>query len=189
MWYIDYMELFVHITPKQRKVLEFIRHKITKENIPPTIREIAGALGFSSTGTVRDYLKALEKKGYIKRGNKKSRAIALAQGSAVKIPLVSTIPAGKPDSAYEDTRDYLDLERMFSKDATHTDIFAMEVEPSCFSCLFDFFYGSFFMVVFCDHSYGGRTAGYLIWLLYNSKIDYFELVWEVCGFGEVVYQT
>lgn len=64
------------LTKKQERVLEFIREKV-RRNIPPTIREIARELGFSSTGTVRDYLNALQSKGYLKRSSNKSRGIEL----------------------------------------------------------------------------------------------------------------
>jgi len=43
------------LTQKQRKVLEFIQQRM-REDLPPTIREIGRHMGFSSTGTVRDYL-------------------------------------------------------------------------------------------------------------------------------------
>ena len=69
----------IELTAKQEKVLKFIRERVG-ENLPPTIREIAGEMGFSSTGTVRDYLEALRKKGYLKRINNKSRAIVLLKG-------------------------------------------------------------------------------------------------------------
>ena len=45
----------LYLTPKQEKVLNFIRKRIG-ERLPPTIREIGEELGFKSTGTVRDYL-------------------------------------------------------------------------------------------------------------------------------------
>ena len=60
------MDIIKDLTIKQRRVLLFIQDKIKKEGIPPTIREIAHHFGFRSTGTVRDYLNNLKKKGYIK---------------------------------------------------------------------------------------------------------------------------
>ena len=42
---------------------KFIYDTIKMDKIPPTVREIASHFKFSSTGTVRDYLKALVKKG------------------------------------------------------------------------------------------------------------------------------
>jgi repressor LexA len=127
------MKLFVKITPKQQKVLDFIQDKITKDNLPPTIREIAAALGFSSTGTVRDYLKTLEKKGYLKRANNKARSMELLQGGPHKIRLLSSIPAGKPNEAHEDKDTYLDLEQMFSRKSAKGEVFALKVKGDSMS--------------------------------------------------------
>ncbi|MDD5729707.1 MAG: transcriptional repressor LexA, partial [Candidatus Omnitrophica bacterium] len=94
----------------------------------PTIREIARESGFSSTGTVRDYLAALEKKGYLKRTNNKSRAIELLQNTFNKIPIISTIAAGKPSFAYEDIEGYVDTDDLFLGRLTFDDIFALKVK-------------------------------------------------------------
>jgi repressor LexA len=95
------------LTRKQTQVLKFIQQSI-ETHIPPTIREIAKELGFSSTGTVRDYLKILQKKGYLKRANNKSRAIELLKNNPFKVPIIATIPAGGPDLAYEDVQGYIE---------------------------------------------------------------------------------
>ena len=97
---------FEGLTAKQEKVLKFIRERVG-ENLPPTIREIAGEMGFGSTGTVRDYLAALQKKGYLTRANNKSRAIQLLN----KIPIISSIAAGAPSLAYEDIEGYVEVSR------------------------------------------------------------------------------
>ena len=99
----------VELTTKQEKVLKFIRERVG-ERLPPTIREIAGEIGVSSTGTVRDYLAALQKKGYLKRTNNKSRAIELLD-SPGKIPIISSIAAGEPKLAYEDIEGYVEIAR------------------------------------------------------------------------------
>lgn len=111
------METNRELTLKQNKVLSFIEERINS-GIPPTIREIAGELGFSSTGTVRDYLKALEKKGYLRRTNNKSRAIEL----------IGSIPAGNPDSAFEDIQDHIELEKIFPVSGRKNDIFALKIK-------------------------------------------------------------
>ncbi|MFA5338829.1 MAG: transcriptional repressor LexA [Candidatus Omnitrophota bacterium] len=103
------MKPHVELTAKQEKVLKFIRERVG-ERLPPTIREIAGEIGVSSTGTVRDYLAALQKKGYLKRTNNKSRAIELLD-SPNKIPIISSIAAGQPKLAYEDTEGYVEIAR------------------------------------------------------------------------------
>jgi len=65
------------LTAKQKQVLKFIHDAIKTDHLPPTVREIASHFNFSSTGTVRDYLKALVNKGYIRVKAHKSRAIEI----------------------------------------------------------------------------------------------------------------
>jgi repressor LexA len=115
------------LTPKQEKVLEFIKRRV-QENIPPTIREIAKASGFSSTGTVRDYLAALQKKGYLRRTSNKSRAIELLKNAFNKIPVIASITAGKPDLAYEDIQGYIDTNDLFLGRLAQSDCFALRVK-------------------------------------------------------------
>ena len=116
-----------NLTEKQKKVLEFIRERV-REELPPTIREIAAKLGFSSTGTVRDYLEALEKKGYLRRTSNKSRAIELLKDSPHKIPVIASITAGKPDLAYEDIQGYIDTNDLFLGRLAQSDCFALRVK-------------------------------------------------------------
>ena len=78
------------LTTKQKEVFEFIKTRI-RENIPPTIREIACHMGFSSTGTVRDYLKALADKGYLKRQSNLSRSIQLLKDKMKYIGKIATV--------------------------------------------------------------------------------------------------
>ena len=121
------MEPNQELTPKQHKVFRFIRERI-HQDIPPTIREIARELGFSSTGTVRDYLSALEKKGYLKRKNNLARSIELLTDTFNKIPIIASIAAGKPDLAYEDIQGYVELDCVLPRASGQSDIFALKVK-------------------------------------------------------------
>lgn len=112
------------LTSKQNRVLEFIAERI-RENIPPTIREIGEHMGFKSTGTVRDYLKALENKGYLKRESNISRSIELLRDTLRKIPILGSIPAGGPDLAYENIEGYVELDDVL---AGKPDLFALKVK-------------------------------------------------------------
>jgi len=115
------------LTPKQRKVLEFIEKRV-RENIPPPLREIAAHMRFSSTGTVRDYLNALEKKGYLKRQGRLSRGVELLKQAFNKIPIIASIPAGQPSSAYEDIQGYIDPQELFPAGANAKEVFALRVK-------------------------------------------------------------
>ena len=122
------MRLNPELTPKQRRVFEFIAERI-QSNIPPTIREIAKHMGFSSTGTVRDYLKALGGKGYIRQGkNRLSRSIEILKYNLTRIPILAGIPAGEPNLAYEDTEGHVELNDLLTRRTIQKDIFALKVK-------------------------------------------------------------
>ncbi len=113
------------LTQKQKEVLRFIYDSIRGNNLPPTIREIASHFGFKSTGTVRDYLTALVKKGYIKVSANKSRAIELVKEALFSIPIVGQVRAGLPTLAVEEIEGYLNLDSLvFSDEST----FALRVK-------------------------------------------------------------
>ncbi|MDP8259654.1 MAG: transcriptional repressor LexA [Candidatus Gygaella obscura] len=100
-----------NLTQKQAKVLKFIQERVGK-NLPPTIREIAQAMGFSSTGTVRDYLNSLKEKGFIKIHAKKARSIELLRKPFIGVPILGKIPAGTPNLATEYLEDYFSLDNI-----------------------------------------------------------------------------
>jgi repressor LexA len=79
----------------------------------PTVREIAQAVGVSSTATIHQHLAALEAKGFIRRGSYKHRSIELphANRPAVSVPLLGRIAAGQPILASENREDDLPLPR------------------------------------------------------------------------------
>jgi repressor LexA len=61
------------LTDRQREALRCIVESIEDRMMPPTLREIGNQMGIKSTNGVNDHLKALEKKGYIKRHKNTSR--------------------------------------------------------------------------------------------------------------------
>jgi len=99
------------LSPKQKEVFSFIRESILRKNLPPTLREIAVYFGFSSTGTVRDYLESLCKKGYIKLNPRRARAIELIKGSS-GIPVLGRVSAGHPKLAEEDIEGYIGFDEL-----------------------------------------------------------------------------
>ena len=62
--------------PRQRKILDFILGTIEDRGYPPSVREIAEAVGLASPSTVHAHLEALQRKGYLRRDATKPRAIA-----------------------------------------------------------------------------------------------------------------
>lgn len=107
------------LTSKQKEVLKFIYESIKGNSLPPTVREIAEHFHFSSTGTVRDYLRALVSKGYIRTTRLKSRAIELVREALFSIPILGKVQAGLPNLAIEEIEGYLNLDSLvFSDDST-----------------------------------------------------------------------
>ena len=63
------------LTERQEAILEFIRQSIRERGYPPTLREIGAQMNIRSTNGVSDHLRALERKGYLRREDMKSRAL------------------------------------------------------------------------------------------------------------------
>lgn len=112
------------LTDKQKNVLKFIYTSIRHNQSPPTIREIGEKFGFSSTGTVRDYLHALVAKGYIRVREGKSRAIELVKEALFQVPVLGRVQAGMPVYAAEDLLGYLNLDQFAFPGP---DVFALRV--------------------------------------------------------------
>lgn len=55
------------LSPRQQDVVDFILSTVAQRGIPPTYREIGDALGIASTNGVADHIKALIKKGYLRK--------------------------------------------------------------------------------------------------------------------------
>jgi len=93
------------LTEKQENVFRFICEQQQNRGYPPTIREIGDKFNLRSTGSVRDYLNALEKKGFINRNSRTSRGIEILKGNSTikarRIPLLGDIAAGNPIVADE----------------------------------------------------------------------------------------
>ncbi len=83
------------LTEKQKKVLNFIEEYMEKHGYPPSIREIARRFRITPRGAMM-HLVALEKKGFIRRGDGKARAIHLTKRTeAVMLPVLGEIAAGE----------------------------------------------------------------------------------------------
>ncbi len=67
------------LTKRQLQTLDFIRQSINQRGYPPTLREIGEHMGIRSTNGVNDHLRALERKGYLRREDMKSRALKLVE--------------------------------------------------------------------------------------------------------------
>src|SRR5436189_2701291 len=105
------------LTSRQKSVYEFIRTKIRARGYGPTVREIGLEFELASPNGVMCHLKALEKKGLIKREPNMSRAIMLATESVEQggLPLVGEIAAGALHEAIEQA-ERIDFGKLFDPD-------------------------------------------------------------------------
>ena len=105
------------LTERQEEIFLFIKNRIRDTGIPPTVREIGDSFGITVKGAY-DHLKAIEKKGFLRCEQNKSRSIELLVDNegmrapqTVAVPLVGSIAAGSPIIAEENITDYLDFPR------------------------------------------------------------------------------
>ena len=142
------------LTERQQRVLSFIESQIRKHGYPPTIREIGRHLGIKSTNGVNDHLNALQRKGYIKRQDHKSRTLAIvksanddaessprghaklvgldemqaANDELVEVPLLGRVAAGQPILAEENREDTVRVSSFFlGRGHKQEKIFALRV--------------------------------------------------------------
>ena len=55
----------LELTARQKEALAFINHYLASFGVPPTLREIAKAMGIGSTNGANDHLRGLIRKGYL----------------------------------------------------------------------------------------------------------------------------
>ena len=113
------------LTQRQRAVYEMIRDKIVNRGYGPTVREIGEHFGINSPNGVMCHLKAIEKKGLIRRSPNKSRAIELTQEESMEprgLQMAGTVVAGATNLAFEQT-DRIDFDELFERQ----DQFVLEV--------------------------------------------------------------
>jgi repressor LexA len=104
---------FSQLTERQREIYDFIREKIETRGFGPTVREIGEGFEIKSPNGVMCHLKALEKKGLIKRTGFRARAIQLVDHRpfTVDLPLLGKVAAGAPLQAnlLDERLDFKDL--------------------------------------------------------------------------------
>jgi repressor LexA len=143
------------LTERQERVLHFIESQIKKNGYPPTIREIGRHLGIKSTNGVNDHLNALQRKGFIKRQDHKSRTLSVVRSATahsdaessppprttgmqllpaavnddlVEIPLLGRVAAGAPILAEENREDTVRVSSFFlGRGHKQEKIFALRV--------------------------------------------------------------
>ena len=90
----------LNLTAQQIKVFDVIKESLLSNGYPPTRAEIAKILDFKSVNAAESHIKALVKKGVIEKVPGSSRGIKLVEEIS-GIPLVGSVAAGSPITAYE----------------------------------------------------------------------------------------
>lgn len=117
------------VTPKQLRLLTFVRDYSSAKGYAPTMQELANEFGVSKV-TVFEHIAALQKKGYLRRSRHRARSLRLHEDidfpdeKPTVLPLVGTIAAGRPIEAVEQ-KEYLNLEDLFVSSAP---VFALRVK-------------------------------------------------------------
>lgn len=112
-----------HDALRKQRIIEYIASTVRESGYPPSVREIAAAVGLASTSAVHHHLSALEREGKVERDATQSRALrltpaallstgsgvdALMHGSepdARAVPVIGEIAAGGPIEAYQDANE------------------------------------------------------------------------------------
>ena len=122
-----------HDVERRQRILDCIVRTVDERGYPPSVREIADAVGLASTSAVHHHLLALEKDGLLERGGKHSRALRVTvphdpvpqaadsskvtpfrmpvERETLALPVMGEIAAGQPIEAYEDAAETLDVPR------------------------------------------------------------------------------
>ncbi len=122
---------YQNLTSEQSRVFNFILKYRDQFGYPPTVREIALELGYKSANNVRQHLKLIERKGYLRIAGGRARGIEILDTSSdfeemheSGIPLVGAVAAGKPITAVENLEGYITLDRTIFKGE---DLFALRI--------------------------------------------------------------
>lgn len=123
------------LSKRQEAILGFIKDEVSKKGYPPSVREIAAAVGLASSSTVHGHLSRLESKGYIRRDPTKPRAIEVLDQSLENnvpkdgvryAPVIGKVTAGIPITAVENIEEFIPLPS--SSSAPDDNIFVLIIQ-------------------------------------------------------------
>lgn len=109
----------------QQRILDFIKAEIQTKGYPPSVREIAQAVGLKSTSTVHGHLQRLEKRGLLHRDAMKPRAMEVTgdpnfvRNNSTAVPVVGRVTAGVPILAEENLDEYVAIPEVMLGDGEH----------------------------------------------------------------------
>lgn len=109
----------------QQRILDFIKSEIQSKGYPPSVREIANAVGLKSTSTVHGHLQRLEKRGLLHRDAMKPRAMEVVgdpnfvRNNTTAVPVIGRVTAGLPILAEENLDEYVPIPEIMLGDGEH----------------------------------------------------------------------
>ena len=117
------------LSQNELNILNYIRKQVKEVGYPPSVRELCKAVGLKSTSSVHLYLSRLAEKGYIKKGDLKTRALKITGENVsdtqdpdmLEIPLVGQVAAGLPILAEENIEEYVKLPSSMVKQNTKSE--------------------------------------------------------------------
>ncbi len=126
------------LTSRQTEILAFIAEFQRNNGIPPTYREIARHFGFKGPKAAMDHVRALERKGFVKRRKWRSRGIELIKffecpddnlvGSVEPVPVLGNISAGLPQEETENCLETIAVDRAMFGISRGSRLFALKVK-------------------------------------------------------------
>jgi len=86
------------LSPKRKRILDFIARFISQKGYAPSIRDIVKGCGISSTSVAQYHLDVLQQQGHIHRDPEIPRSISLTRErqGVPTVPVLGTIAAGQP---------------------------------------------------------------------------------------------
>ncbi|MFI5304913.1 MAG: transcriptional repressor LexA [Nitrospiria bacterium] len=83
------------LTPKEKRILDFITQFATQIGYSPSQHEIAKEFGYKSLGSIQNFLNQLQKKGYLEKSWNAKRGIKV-RTQRTSLPLLGMVAAGVP---------------------------------------------------------------------------------------------
>jgi repressor LexA len=107
------------LTSIQEKVLEALRRRADQGEPAPTYRELCAEFNWSSTGTARDHLRALVRKGYLElTGRHRELRLREERPSVSRVPLVGRVVAGVPVISDQNIEERIPVPASWTKSGT-----------------------------------------------------------------------
>ena len=108
------------LTPKQKRVLEYVQSCIQRNGVSPSHNELRKYFKLSSLSSVNHYMKTLEGKGYIRREKNTARSVRIqSKERLITIPFAGYIAAGEPIEAIEQHEEVAVPSNMVSTTGEH----------------------------------------------------------------------